>query len=167
MSKELYEKLEVGQMARITGEVNFSAITKVIDGEELKREIKRQEEFTDYPVTVPHTKISITNPQVDKKSDKELKAYLEEKFYENKDGVSQYNHISKSPFIPYVVYEDQKITLEKELDKGVEVALYITTFETGNRKIPVGIGLGCIEIIGELRYYEGTTALDKSMKHFK
>lgn len=156
----------------VEGVVDYSHIASKIDGDELKR----ANEYTNYPSKDPYYKMTvvITKPdykdafEFDKndKSELTLAAYLGSKVYqsnkEDKKGINYFSAISKGSEVRvYKLGADgkaHKVELNgNELAQGSKVKLELNFFET---QYGAGVGLNSVLILDdEIKVFEGNNSV--------
>lgn len=151
----------------IQGEVSFSHISKMYEGEELIAANKRTQEHGGRPSNKPYCTITLDNPRIlnPETLPPDVVMIMQERFKPAKGtNVIKYYATSKSPNLPPVAYSvyagaelagrgiaDKLHPLEHELDTGLTVTVGARIFDT-----PVGVGVGIDYVLVDepVRYYE-------------
>ena len=163
-------KIKNKTKVKVAGKVDYCHIATKIDGDELKR----ANQYTQYPSKDPYYKITLTvsGPDAfifDKNDESAVKlaAFLaSKKIYqskkEEKKGINYFTATSKGNEIR--VYKEvadgeiKKVNLNNnELGKGCEVEIELNYFEASNGP---GIGLNAVVIKGDIIKFEGNTGVE-------
>lgn len=157
----------------IQGEVSFSHISKMYEGEELIAANKRAQEHGGKPSNRPYCTLTLDNPRI--LSPETLPAdvvmIMQQRFKPAKTtNVVKYYATSKSPNLPPVAYSiyagaelagqgiaDKAHPLAYELDTGLTVTVGARIFNTA---AGVGVGIDYVLIDEPIRYYESNALAD-------
>lgn len=159
-------------LVNIQGEVSFSHITKMYEGEELIAANKRAQEHGGRPSNRPYCTLSIDNPRIlnPETLPQDVVTVMQERFKLVKGtNKVRYYATSKSPSLPPVAYSayagaelagqgiaDKMSPLERELAAGLTVTVGARIFDT---PAGVGVGIDYVLIDEPIRYYESNTSL--------
>lgn len=168
---EISSKIKNRTRIFINGTVDYSHITTKIDGEELKR----ANEFTNFPSKDPYYKLSIEVPSGNAQdclefnsadeSETYLAAYAGSRIYTSKKaenaGKFYFSATSKGNEIRvYQIGQDgklHKVALNgNELGAGCKVKIELQFFET---KFGAGVGINSVIIDGPIKIYEGNNSV--------
>lgn len=165
------EKLTEGRTVIVRGQIQYSHVMSMIDGEELTRSIQQQRNSGAMYITdKPHTRIVLENAQViyaDPSNPTLEEQHVQHKLYTSKKnpGVVSFSHNNKSPFLPPVWAPkdpadlsqgyDQITDPEGELDNGLNVSLVLGIFKAGDNP-KRGIGLDAVIVHEPVRYYSNS-----------
>lgn len=164
--------LTVGTKIYVEGITTYSRLAKLIEGEELQKDILRKQERRMNPITKPYTTISIKDAKICPKNASALtleEQYVQERFYQktgtdpntNQPTIGTYIYTvnSKSPYLPTVSqynaennYAEQVNLDGKELDTGLKVILCLSVYQPKNYSNK-GIGLDGVIVMDPIRYY--------------
>jgi hypothetical protein len=151
----------------IKGVIDFSHITKRLEGAELERDNARKIKNGMMSEVKPHTRITISQASVDflNPATPTLgEQFISEKFYNSKKNPEKnalYKGVNKSMNLPDVYIRDEAdptmlipVSPEKELATGMKVTLMVRVFPT---KLNKGVSLDAV-ICDEPIRYAGTSA---------
>ena len=157
----------------IQGEVSFSHISKLYEGEELVAANKRAQEHGGLPSNKPYCTLSLDSPRIlnPQTLPSDVVAVMQERFKPVKGtNTVRYYATSKSPSLPPVAYSvyagaelagqgiaDKLHPLEYELDTGLTVTVGARIFNTA---AGVGVGIDYVLIDEPIRYYESNALAD-------
>lgn len=157
----------------IQGEVSFSHISKMYEGEELIAANKRAQEHGGRPSNKPYCTLTLDNPRIlnPQTLPADVVAVMQERFKLVKGtNTVRYYATSKSPSLPPVAYSvyagvelagqgiaDKLHPLEYELDTGLTVTVGARIFNT---PAGVGVGIDYVLIDEPIRYYESNALAD-------
>lgn len=150
----------------VRGNIEYSRLTRPIDGDELEKDKRRRAQMGGIPIDKPYTTVTLTNARIvplnpGKKSIEET--YVEERFYRKAsdpaDAPLHYAINNKSPYPnqfyqadPGEITKGEQIYPEHELANGLDVLLILRVF-SANGFAQKGIGLHSIVLQEPLRYY--------------
>ena len=151
----------------IQGEVSFSHITRMYEGEELIAANKRAQEHGGRPSNRPYCQLTLDNPRIlnPENLPQDVVMIMQQRFKPAKTtNVVKYYATSKSRNLPPVAYSvyagaglagqgiaDKAHPLEHELDTGLTVTVGARIFDTA---AGVGVGIDYVLIDEPIRYYE-------------
>lgn len=157
----------------IQGEVSFSHISKMYEGEELIAANKRAQEHGGRPSNRPYCTLTLDNPRIlnPETLPPDVVMIMQQRFKPAKTtNVIKYYATSKSPNLPPVAYSvyaganlagqgiaDKTHPLEHELDTGLTVTVGARVFNTA---AGVGVGIDYVLIDEPIRYYESNALAD-------
>lgn len=159
---------EPNSIVLVHGKIQFSRITRRIEGDELKKENARRANSGKYPMNNPYTTITISNPTVTYTDGQPNAAdtFVESKFRQSKTtGLWTYTAVNQTTRLPGVYQMNgnngEEIEPEGELAVGLDVTLVVRIFKTQMRP---GISLDRVLVNEPVRYFNGqnvTSALAK------
>ncbi len=163
MSTVSASQLRPNEIIVVRGKVSFSRLARVIEGEALAERIKNSK--SQYPTTVPHTTISLSDAQVipaNPAAPTPEEIYVSEKFYTIKSGDNAgkigFGLDNKGTFLPIVLEQDpdnpgqyRQLVLPQDLATGVDVTLVLNVFASGYSN--KGIGIQQVVLNEPVRYY--------------
>lgn len=146
------------QYVFVSGIVTWSRISSLIEGEELQESIKNS--ASQFPTTVPHTRIAISNAvvkHINPQMPSPEETYVESRLYESKDQTrypgKSYNIDNRSPYLPALFRKGDpdkgenandvyQVFSKHELAMGTPVLLVLHTYagQANNN----GIGLDAV-----------------------
>lgn len=157
----------------IQGEVSFSHISKMYEGEELIAANKRAQEHGGRPSSRPYCTLTLDNPRIlsPETLPPDVVMIMQQRFKPAKTtNVVKYYATSKSPNLPPVAYSvyagaglagqgiaDKAHPLAHELDTGLTVTVGVKIFDTA---AGVGAGIDYVLIDEPIRYYESNAIAD-------
>lgn len=160
------EQLNEGTYVIVDGYVDYSHVTKLIEGEALER---RNENRT-FPINTPHTSISLRDARIRPSSGDPQRLSVEElfvqqSFYDSKKDESKRNVYSidnKTQQLP-AIYEPnnpadlsqgyrQVVDPSGELDRGLTATLILQVYKPKNYE-KRGIGLRAVVLNEPVRYF--------------
>lgn len=160
-------------IVNIQGEVSFSHISKMYEGEELAAANKRAQEHGGRPSNRPYCTLTLDNPRIlnPETLPVDVVRIMQDRFKPSKtSNVVRYYATSKSSSLPPVAYSvyagaelagqgiaDKLHPLEHELDTGLTVTVGARIFDTA---AGVGVGIDYVMIDEPIRYYEPNALAD-------
>ena len=167
-------QLRPGSVVMISGILKFSRLAKQISGEALQRDIIQQQKMgSRYPITRPHTKLTIDNAQIvpENPNNKSIEeAYFEQNFYQSQaQGYSgrSFSAVNKGNMLPAIYHRQpdgsvKQILLADELDNNQPVTIMMRVYATkGNN----GVTLDSVIIESEtIRYYSNDASAENLAK---
>lgn len=159
-------------VVNIQGQVGFSHISKMYEGEELIAANKKAQEHGGRPSSRPYCTITIDNPRIlnPETLPADVVQVMQERFKASKSNVVKYYATSKSQNLPPVAYSvyagpglagqgiaDKMHPLAHELDTGLTVTIGAKIFNT---MAGVGVGIDYVLIDEPIRYYEPNSLAD-------
>lgn len=174
MTKIAAEKLAADQTVIVRGKVTFSRLASIVDGKELADSIVRQREIGRlYPTDRPHTAINLVDAAVDfaDPANPTLEEqFIHERLFTFKRGENQgktgYSAEDISGYLPIVLEPDpdnpgshRQVKLEKDLDTGLDVSVFLTTFASKNH-VKKGFGIQHIVLHEPVRYYNNNASAE-------
>lgn len=165
------KELTVGAIILVRGNIEFSRLTKHIEGEELLKDQRRKVQMGMNPVDKPYTTVQLTNARIVPLHPGEQtpdEKFVEERFWKREgdpaDAPYHYSINNKSPF-PNLFYqakpgkatEGDQIYPEAELANGLDIILVLRVFQPKgfNRK---SVTLNSIILQEPVRYYVGANS---------
>lgn len=159
-------QLEANKIILVRGNVEYCRLVTPIDGEELKRDIRRRNSLQLTPIEKPYTSIQISNARIWPTTPDGSKSiedqYVEERFYHRAEEADtdpwHYSLTNKSPF-PNQFFmaregtplDCDQIFPEKELAVGLDVILMLRIYDTNFQR--KGIGLRGVILQEPIRYF--------------
>ena len=159
----------------VRGNIEYSRLTRPIDGEELEKDKRRRAQMGGIPIDKPYTTVTLTNARIVplKPGQKSIEeTYVEERFYRKgsdpADAPLHYAINNKSPYPnqfyqadPGEITKGDQIYPERELANGLDVVLILRVFAASGFA-QKGIGLHSVVLQEPLRYYtnDQTRALE-------
>ena len=158
---------------QLRGKVSYSHISRLVDGEELRRDNEKRRASNRIQMTRPYSALTIANPVI--VNEAAVPAILVQLITEristrvNEDGTSTavWYGTSKSPSLPDVVYgaeagtelagkaiADRTHSLEHELANGLDVTIGVKFFNGSMRS---GMGMDYVLVNEPIRYYTGNS----------
>lgn len=161
--------LTTGEMALVRGKVQFSHVTSQYTGQALAYRIEQQRKNgSRFPTTVPHTTISLSEPQIIPATNGVMtptEQFIQNRFYMNKHNVLSFNIDGKGRYLPVIAQRNTDGSCTQidnppaELANGLYVTLVLQVFDTDQNK---GIGLNYVIAEEPIRYY--TAANEAALK---
>lgn len=164
------ERLKEGSKIFVRGKILFSRLAKLIEGPALQRSIEQaRKRGALYPIDVPHTTITLIDPQVLPQGDTPTveEQFIQERFYDIKSGDNvghkAFNLNDRSGMLP-IVFEPipadeqdgtgshRQVILTSDLDTDLDVTLMVDVFKPKNYE-KRGIGIGSVILNEPIRYY--------------
>ncbi|MDE6914233.1 MAG: hypothetical protein K2P35_11165 [Lachnospiraceae bacterium] len=157
-------------IVNIQGQVSFSHISKMYEGEELIAANKRAQEHGGRPSNRPYCTLSIDNPRIlyPEMLPQDVVTVMQQRFKPVKGtNTIRYYATSKSPNLPPIAYSayagaelagqgiaDKMHPLGRELASGLTVTVGARIFDT-----PAGVGVGIEYVLIDepIRYYESNS----------
>ncbi|ROR76023.1 hypothetical protein SAMN06295974_3831 [Plantibacter flavus] len=161
------ERLREGQQVLVRGNISFSRLASLVEGEALARSIEQAKSRGSlYPTKVPHTTINIVNARVvpgDPTNPTLEEQFVNEKIFPVKKGENAgkpgFGLDSKSTYLPTILEPDpehegqyRQVVLERDLASGLDVTIVINIFKNGDFE-KRGLGLQQVVLHEELRYF--------------
>lgn len=171
-------KLNEGSMVMIRGQIQFSRLTRLIDGEELVKVNERKTKNGMNPVNQPHTSITISKPEVlyaDPDNPTQEEQFVAERCYTSRtrpqEGL-QYSIDSKGSDLPIIAIPNPEQagtfiqdTSGRELANGLNVTLVLRVYKPKNFANR-GLAVDQVVVNETPRYYTpvGAANLDELAK---
>lgn len=167
MSTISAESLRADQYVLVRGHTSFSRLARLIEGPELeKRAAEGAARGQQYPTNVPHTTISLVDPEVvfeDPNAPTQEELYVQGKFFQLNKGVNagktSFSIDNKSTNLANVFEPDpdnpgshRQLILDSDLATGLDVTLVLRTFKPKSHP-KKGLGLQQIILHEAPRYF--------------
>lgn len=160
------EQLTAGQTVLVRGELTYSRLTRLIQGEELTAVNARRQQNGISPISQPHTTVSLTDAEVvfaDPNAPTPEEQFVSERRYTSKKhperGATNYNVDSKGTTLPIIAIPDPDVpgafkqdTSGRELAAGQPVTLVLRTYKPKNYA-KHGLAIDQVVLSAEPRYY--------------
>jgi hypothetical protein len=161
------ERLREGQQIFVQGNVSFSRLAALVEGEALTKSIEQaRKRGSLYPTTVPHTTINLVDAQVLPANPAALtpeEQFTLEKIYPVKTGDNAgkngFGIDNKSSYLPTVLEKDpenpgqyRQLVLERDLAGGINVTLVLEVFKPAGYE-KRGLGLQQVILNEPVKYY--------------
>lgn len=161
----------------MNGIVDFSRVTKLIDGEELQRDIDHQRSVlkTRFPITIPYTRLNLQ--QVTTLCTDPNAMTLEEQFCANLPYLSVnhpekgycYTATNRGKVLPKIIVRDEKGDWRElaaneilgELDQGLHVTVGFKVFKT--QSFGISFGMELIYVNEPIRFYQASNISQKEL----
>lgn len=163
-----------GSIAYVRGKVAYSRIATMYTQEEVEERAMRDREIgLTNPPTKPYTEITLKDVKIEIIGEQNpvFNDYIQnQKFYvtKNEPNVPHYGIRNKGNRVPNVFQKTgentlQKITLEDELAKDMDVTLMLNCYSS-KRGFNNGIGLQCVILNEPVRYFSGSESASELEK---
>jgi hypothetical protein len=161
------ERLREGQQILVQGNVSFSRLAALVEGEALANSvIQAKARGALYPTTVPHTTINLVNAVVVPATAGVLtpeEQFVQEKLHTVKSGDNvgklAFNIDNKSSYLPTVLEPDpehegqyRQLVLERDLAGGILVTIVLEVFKPKSYE-KRGLGLQQVVLNEPVRYF--------------
>ena len=162
MRKVELQELPAGIYLAVEGEVEFSEIAALVDGEALRRKDDRLRQHNMYPIGKPHTAITISNAKDTPISDTRTIAddWVDTNgiYFKKDDATPRFQITNRSKFLPPVYQkkpdsnELEPVDLQgQELAKGLKVQLICQVYQP-EKYTKKGLALRSIVVLEPIRY---------------
>ena len=160
MAKHTIElnSIQPNTVAHVRGTLQYSVLTRLIDGVELQKKMARQQARGMRPTDKPHRTVTLSGVRIEPVQNNALEQYLTESFYTSKQHPEQgisLSHDGKGRFMPRFYQRTGNKLVEfvpdNELANGLDVTVEFNVYHTQNGN---GIGIQRVIVNEPVRYYQ-------------
>lgn len=162
-------QIQEGSIIAVRGKINFSRLANLVQGEELIQSDNRRTQNGMYRIGVPHTTVSLTEPQVvmdNPAAPTKEQLFVQERFYVSKKNPEvgpQYSIDSRSNTLPVIAIPSttepgkfEQDTSRQELAQGVDVTLVLRVYKP-KEHLNRGLTIEQVIVNETPRYYNSAT----------
>ena len=152
--------IQPNTIAHVRGRLQYSVLTRLIDGKELQTKLARQQARGMRGTDKPHRTVTLNGVTIELAQGNLLEQYLTESFYTSKQHPEQgisLSHDAKGRFMPRFFERNNNQLVEfvptGELANGLDVTIEFNVYHTPNGN---GIGIQSVWVNEPVRYYQNT-----------